>query len=494
VPWVKAAEAARILGISAGTLREKARTGKVERRIVDNWTSLYLIGEDDGAESPAHETFRAQGTPDVTLDDVRHDNEGGNRYEFHEDRDTYIYWLRSKGGQPWAVNGSIIRGMLRAYSNDGAAASINRICLTHGWTRKTARDVLRAHGKTHDSAPFTDEEMASRDEDDLVDDLIRLKEEKVIRKAEKADWDKTKRLAEEAKRIDHFLLKRIEGILAAQEWAPPAQAPSIHLERKPVDTECTVVFGLTDAHVGAHAWAAECGEDNNIEIVRERTLATTRKLIERVCSFRPPSRWLLPSGSDNIHADTYAKTTTKGTPLDTDGSRAKMYLAACSLYEELISMLVAVAPVDVVTMPGNHDHDTTVMLTHWLATRFRDEQFVRVGDPTEQRSYRLQGKVLICFAHGDAIKREKLPMVMASEQGHLWGLAKHRLAFSGHYHSDIVHEYAGTRVIHMPTLARADRWHHAQGYIGQTKAISAYLIDHEEGLVASLPVQPPAKP
>jgi hypothetical protein len=80
---------------------------------------------------------------------------------------------------------------------------------------------------------------------------------------------------------------------------------------------------------------------------------------------------------------------------------------------------------------------------------------------------------------------------MASEASEQWGAAKHRVIFTGHLHTDRSNEFAGCRVIHMPTLARNDRWHHRKGYVGNTKAIAAYLIDHTEGLVASLPVQPP---
>jgi hypothetical protein len=490
MPWLPADEAARALGVALRTLRDwgTASPPRIQRKPHTGRTFLYLVGDDD--EEITVETPR----PDFPVSrNEKSEDEAGewHDYYFDKERDKYVFSLRSKGGRAFAIAGDTIRAAIAAYSRDGSDATINEVSRVNGWNRRTTIEILKALGKTHDSAPFTDEEIGARGEDELADDLLRRKEERIIRRAERADWERTKKLADEARHLDRFLLRRVEEIIAAGNWAPPSQAPSIHLERRPTDTECTAVFGLTDAHVGAHAWAKETGHENNIEIVRERTLAVTKRLIERVASIRIPSRWVLPSGSDNIHADNYDRKTTRGTVLDTDGSHAKMYLAACSLYEEVIALLLAVAPVEVVAMPGNHDRNTTVMLTHHIATRFRDEQFVKVGCEMEERAYRIYGKALVCFTHGDKIKDQKIPLVMAKEAQQAWGLSTSQTVFSGHWHTDMVNEFCGVRVIRMPTLALNDRWHQSEGYISNTKAISAYLIDHEEGLVASLPVQPP---
>lgn len=473
--WLPPQEAAAALGIKTSAMRKRFSKGQIQRQDGLYWVEGPAFSHDDG------------GPPPLT---VKHDDDVGAAYYFDEARDKYLFSLRSKAqaGKPFVLSGDTVRALLQAYSRDGSAATVNEICRTFGLNRTTAREILVALGKTHDSAPFTDETIASGDEEVLADDLVRLKEERIIRRAEKASWEQTKKLAEEARHFDRFVAKRIEEIIAGSGFSPPAKAPALRTSSK--TSAVSAVFGLTDAHVGAKAWAREVGVETNIETVRARTIETTQRLIERVLRFCRPAHWLLPSGSDNIHADTDLGTTTRGTPLDTDGSLARMFLAACGIYEEIVALLLAVAPVEIVAVPGNHDMVMSMMLTHWLSARFRGEKGVSVGSCVEHRSYHLRGRSLIGFSHGDGIPDERLPMVMASEASEKWGSSKHRLIFTGHLHTDRSDEYAGCRVIHMPTLAGPDRWHYRKGYTGNTKAIAAYLIDHDEGLVASLPVQP----
>ncbi len=178
--WLSASDAAKALGIKTSALRTRAQQGKIDRK--DN---LYFVDEKTPKK---HET---------ALDDVEHDdaNGYGSGYEYDKARDKYIFALKSKAqaGRPFVVDGDTIRAAIAAYSNDGSKASLNEICRTHGWSRPTAREIFRALGKTHDSLPFSDEEIAERDEDDLGEDLIRLKEERVARKAEAREWNETKK-------------------------------------------------------------------------------------------------------------------------------------------------------------------------------------------------------------------------------------------------------------------------------------------------------------
>ena len=418
-------------------------------------------------------------------------------YVYDEKNDRYIFALRShaKAGRPFVVPGGVIKSTVLAYSNSGSAATINEIARTNGWHRTTVVEVLRALGKTHDSAPFTDEDLGSRPEDDLVEDSVRLKEESVLRKAERRDWKEKAKLADEAKHFDRFVAGRMLEVIREVE----AKRGSISVFTAPapkgkppigVSGKVSVIYGLTDIHLGAKAWKDEVGAETTREIVRARVLATTQKLIHRVlhacrgCVIE----WVVPVGSDNIHADTDSGTTTKGTPLDTDGSFARMFLEACELYEEVISLLARSGKIQLVAMPGNHDRVSTMMLNHWLSARYRNNKNVKTTFSAGHRNYFLRGKSLIGMVHGDSIKDNKIPLIMASEASELWGKSKHRVVFSGHTHTDTVGEFAGVRVIHMPSLATADRWHHRSGYVGNTKALAAHIIDHKEGLVCSMPV------
>lgn len=472
MPWLPSTAAAKALGIHPRSLRKRAAKNPKIR----NAAGLYFVPDD---EKPT--------APPIHHDDA---NGFGSAYVFDDTRDRYVFSLRSKAhaGRPLVLSGDTVRAMVQAYSRDGGDASINALSRTHGLHRTSVREIIRALGKTHDSAPFTDEDIANRTEEDLGEDLIRLKEERVLRESERKQWAETKRLADEARNLDRFVLRKIE---AAITKLPPPETASIVVSTLTPRAPFSCVVGLTDFHFGAAGWAAEVGAENNREIQRARAIATTQRLIERVLRFGQPARWLLPAGSDNFHADTDLGTTTKGTPLDTDGSLARIFVEGCTLYEEIIAMLSAVAPVHVVCMPGNHDRVLSMVLTHWLSARYRGNDLVTVDSPVGSRSYFLFGSSLIGFTHGDGTKDDKLPITMAVEAPEAWGKSKQRLVLTGHLHTDRSNEFAGVRVIHMPCLATADRWHHRSAYIGNTKAIAAYCVDDDEGLIATLPVQPP---
>ncbi len=481
MPYLPPALAAERLGISRVTLRERSRkTGSPKRR-----------GSGHGTEYLIEDTTPGR----LDASDVVHDDDGGHgpAYVFDKERDRYIFSLRSKAqaGRPFVVPGDTIRAAILAYSRDGSAATWNEISRTNGWHRTTTREIMRALGKTHDSAPFSDEDIAERSEDELGEDLIRLKEERVLRKAERKSWEETKTLADKARNFDRFIAKRIEEVIAAGNFRAPANG-TISTRILAAKSPFTAVFGLTDLHFGSAGWFREVGVENNLEIVRTRAIATTKRLIERVTRFGRPSAWLVPVGSDNFHADTDAGTTTKGTVLDCSGSFARMYLEGCALYEELIALLRAVAPVQLITMPGNHDRVASMMCAHWLSARYRSEPDVTVTEAASHRTYRAIGKTLVGLTHGDTVPDNRMPLVMATEAADLWGASKHRVIFEGHLHTEKSDEYAGVKVIHMASLASPDRWHYRQAYTTNVKAISAYLVDHEEGLIASLPVQPPA--
>ena len=94
------------------------------------------------------------------------------RYYYAKDSDTYVTFL-SRSKQPLVVPGQSHREMKRRYSNwDGKPASINTICREFSIPRSWFSEYKSIHGWTHDSEPFSDEEMMQRSEADLVSDAL----------------------------------------------------------------------------------------------------------------------------------------------------------------------------------------------------------------------------------------------------------------------------------------------------------------------------------
>ena len=86
-------------------------------------------------------------------------------YWYDSQRDKYVVHLPSKKN-PVAIPGETWKTIREAYSNwDGAPASVNELARKLGIARKTVTEILRAMQTTHDSAPWTDEEIDQSSED-----------------------------------------------------------------------------------------------------------------------------------------------------------------------------------------------------------------------------------------------------------------------------------------------------------------------------------------
>ena len=493
--WLPLSAAVSATGLTQDQIIGRARRGTIKRRKgADGW--LYAVAEAvkvNVATHPIVEEIASLKKEEniLPLDIIKHDDVGGHgpNYIYDDARDRYIFSLRSKAnvGRPLVLAGNSVRQMVLAYSRDGGDATLNELSRAFGLHRASVRETLSALSKTHDSAPFTDEDLAKRTEEDLGEDLIRLKEERVLRHAERVQWAETTKLANQARNMNRFIFQKMEELLKVGDHLPVF----LPLARATPTKESFTVFATpSDLHYGKAGWKDETGEEYNREECYRRLLATTDVMLERVARFGKPARFIVGAGSDWFHIDNEVNggSTTRGTPQDTDGTWARIFLEGSELAAAYLERLRAVAPVTVVCMAGNHDRLSSLMLTAWLKERFRNAGDVDVEVSPASRHYLRVGQTLVGITHGDDTKDQKLPGLMAAEAREAWGQTKHRLWFTGHWHSMISNEFHGVRVIHVPSLAGTDLWHARGGYIGNRKALTAYIIEDSEGMIAELPV------
>ena len=130
---------------------------------------------------------------------------------------------------------------------------------------------------------------------------------------------------------------------------------------------------------------------------------------------------------------------------------------------------------------GNHDSHTSLMLSLALGAYYRNEPRVSVPPTVRHRAYYERGSVLIGTTHGDRAKPDDLAAIMAAEQPAAWGRTKHRYWLTGHIHHQTRKEHRGCVVESFRTLAAADSWHSAQGYIsGRDMHRIVYDVRHGE--------------
>jgi hypothetical protein len=239
------------------------------------------------------------------------------------------------------------------------------------------------------------------------------------------------------------------------------------------------IYPIGDAHFGMLSWAAETGEDFDLQIA-ERHL--TQAMSHLVDIAPPAQRALIVNVGDFLHADGYvSRTPTSGHALDTDTRWPKVLRVAIRVLVRAVDLALAKHEhVDLINQPGNHDPQSAIMLALCLEAYYRNEPRVTIDTTPAPRRYREFGTNLIGVTHGHTTKAKDLGLLMAAEVPEMWGRAKHRSWICGHIHHEVKKEFVGVTVETFNTLAAKDAWHNEQGY-NSRRQMSLIVLDKTYG-------------
>jgi hypothetical protein len=248
-------------------------------------------------------------------------------------------------------------------------------------------------------------------------------------------------------------------------------------------------LSLPDVHVGKLAWGAECGEDYDLKIACNVFMDAFTALAEDA-RCRDIERIVFPIGNDLLNCDSPSGNTTAGTPQSNDGRYQKVYQTTLALLVGAIDRLREIAPVDVLTVPGNHDTLSVWTLGETIKAWYRSADDVAVDNSPMLRKYYRYGRSLLLFTHGDREKITSLPLIMAQERRQDWAETIWREAHIGHRHKSAsvvmaAEELAGIRIRTLPSLCATDAWHHQQGYVSNVRSAESYFWSRERGLAGT---------
>lgn len=244
-----------------------------------------------------------------------------------------------------------------------------------------------------------------------------------------------------------------------------------------------LVIDPADIHIGKLASHYETGDEYNSNIAVKRVKDGVKELIRYSYPYNV-EKIVLILGNDILHTDTPKRTTTSGTPQDTDGMWYDNFLLARDLYIDVIEQLMAVADVHVIHNVSNHDYMTGWMLSQTIYSWFRKSKNVTFDIDMRHRKGYVYGSNLICTTHGDGAKEADLPLLMAREFKKEWAETEHHYIYKHHVHHKTAKEYMGVTVETSRSASGADSWHHRNGYQHAKKAIEAYLHHPSNGQVA----------
>lgn len=258
--------------------------------------------------------------------------------------------------------------------------------------------------------------------------------------------------------------------------APPRKSPAA------VDADLCNIIAMGDPHVGLYAWAAEAGDNFDLDIAERHLVRAVERLVQQAS--RAAEAWLVSLG-DFFHADDESNATPASKhALDVDSRWPKIQRAGGRIMRQLIDLLLTKHKRVVVRcVRGNHDPHASYTLAMLLDALYDREPRVEVSLDPAQHWYRSRGSSLYGVTHGHTVKRaDVLPGLMATDVPHLWAGSRFRRWLLGHYHSSKVtaDEVTGCSIEIFRTLAPTDAWAHGQGY-RSLRSMDAITVHRSDG-------------
>jgi len=264
------------------------------------------------------------------------------------------------------------------------------------------------------------------------------------------------------------------------------------IKYKPKNEKNLLVLNLYDAHLGRLSWGEESEGNYDIKIAEKLIFKVVNGLIEKSKGFSP-EKILIPVGHDFLNYD-YAKPfpqTTNGTPQEADVRWQKMFRIGYKIWFDIIDLLSKnIAPIDVISIPGNHDEQSIFYLSEVLYMKYFNNKNVHINNAPKKRKYYNYGQNLIGVTHGRYEKKTEIHNLMFSDRDAKPFLSKtkFRYFYLGHLHHEKQvqiksEDYRGMIVEFLPSIAQTDAYEFDRGY-SSIRGGTAMVHNHKYGRIA----------
>lgn len=237
------------------------------------------------------------------------------------------------------------------------------------------------------------------------------------------------------------------------------------------------VYPLGDPHIGMKAYKDEAGDDWDLEKAQEMFCSLFNRLVKTTPSCE---KAVIVNLGDYFHRDNVAGVTERHRHvLDTDGNYMMMVDTGLKIIIQMINTaLIHHKTVKVINIIGNHDDTGAMFLQVALKHMYQYEPRVEVDCTSSVFQYFKHGSSFFGVHHGHTCKKDKLPLVMATDRPKDWAESKYRYWLTGHIHHDTKKEYSGCTVESFRTLAAKDAYAYAGGY--RAEQDSKALVIHKD--------------
>jgi hypothetical protein len=248
-----------------------------------------------------------------------------------------------------------------------------------------------------------------------------------------------------------------------------------------------------DAHLGKLAWALETQQrDYDLQIGIEDYEYAIDQNLEWMGPFNPEKLHYI-IGQDMMHTENLEGVTPKGRNiLDVDTRFDKLMDATIDISITSVYKCRAVAPVEVILVPGNHDMHASKWLARCIDQHFRKDKHVTVDYGPNIRKARLWGKTLVGWCH------EILPSKAAAYANEMaqifrkeWAQAQYVEWHHGHKHkkgevkSSPTITHGGVMMRQLTALSPIDFWHYENLFTDAVPGGESFVWHKELGVVAN---------
>jgi len=240
-------------------------------------------------------------------------------------------------------------------------------------------------------------------------------------------------------------------------------------------------LNIADLHVGKLCWSGDTGDTYDEVKAEESFFYIINDVLNRTKQYEF-EKILFVWSNDFFHFDGLSKTTTGGTPQDTNLQYSKMYKLGVRMLVQAIDMISKIAPVETFYIASNHDKVTSYHATEYLYAWYRNNENISVDATPISRKYVEFGNSLIQFSHGHSEKK-RLGSTMQVDMREAWGRTLYHEVHAAHIHSEkMTTENNGVIIRHISSSTGTDNWHFESGYVGAVKKAQSFLWDKEYGL------------
>lgn len=260
--------------------------------------------------------------------------------------------------------------------------------------------------------------------------------------------------------------------------------------KKTKDPHC-LVLDIADLHIGKLATINGSGNKYDVNCAVSRAVDGSKSLINKSSAYNI-DQIVFVIGNDVLHIDNPKRTTTAGTPQDTDGMWYDNFRIARRVYCQIIQELSTISNVHIVHCPSNHDYMSGFMLADAVQCYFHNNKNVTFDVSNNHRKYFKYGVNMLSFSHGDGAKLDDIPYLASHEEKHMWAETEYRYAYLHHiHHKDYFKfrsgkDFIGMTVEYLRSPSGTDRWHSDNGYKGAKVAVEAFIHSPEHGQVCRL--------